>query len=147
MAAFGLISCTENQITGQLLDVTATASLSFLSLLTESNVLDGGPLPALWPWPPATGSGAPESGVGLCEGHVCCRPTSALGPGPTHLTGLDLQVKATLCSVWYCIYFGSIGFCRDLFLTIHKVLNSSADNKGKRGENKIGTNTFCISTL
>lgn len=47
MAAFGLISCTENQITGQLLDVTATASLSFLSLLTESIGLVGGPLPAL----------------------------------------------------------------------------------------------------
>lgn len=48
MAAFGLISCTENPITGQVLeDVTATASLSFLSLLTESNGLDGGPLPAL----------------------------------------------------------------------------------------------------
>lgn len=32
MAAFGLISCTENPIAGQLLeDVTATASLSFLS--------------------------------------------------------------------------------------------------------------------
>lgn len=48
MAVFGLISCTENPIAGQLLeDVTATASLSFLSLLTESIGLVGGPLPAL----------------------------------------------------------------------------------------------------
>lgn len=98
--SFGLISCTENPIAGQLLeDVTATASLSFLSLLTESIGLVGGPLPALWPWPPATGSSACESGVGLCEGHICCRPTSALGPGSTHTTGLDLQVKAPLCFI------------------------------------------------
>lgn len=48
MAVFGLISCTESPIAGQLLeDVTATASLSFLSLLTESIGLVGGPLPAL----------------------------------------------------------------------------------------------------